>query len=580
MIEPINFGAALRRSWRLLLVLAVVFAIVAVLVPVSGSKGNKGQNKQLKYSATTTVATPPTSSSSQRAGANSILFWGGDFYLKEIALHQVIPSGLSAKDSLAYINAMSAAPASLTKAAKTSNKPLKPGQAYTATLTAEGPTPELAAKLTNAYSLQVGGAIRRQYQQAQQAAAASKPGNSTTSTTVPSQGNGVYLTLLPALANSATKIKGSKSSITSSRKIRLLAGAVIGLVVGSAVVLIRELLDKRLRTAGGSEGRFKYPVLVELPAQAWKRGFGRAPAVVEIAADPGSSAAEAYRMLRMSVMFESLAPEQAKDTFDDGLAPWPAYAPEPYKRPEPGTRQVVLVVSAGSEPTRPIVSANLGAAYGEAGQRVIVVSTGDLASGYAAGAATSPSDIGPAEVAAQLLPSSLENVSRLSLRHFVANSGQLVTHAPAILGAARQLADVVIVEAPPLLTMHHGEALVHAVDVVLVVGECGMTSFEQAARTGDLLRRMGAPVLGVVLTEVRLSPREMKKALARAQSHAQQTPPTAAPQDSPPAAEEPTAAQPIPEIAQAFSPSDSDRGSRSGWRRWWRPGPSGAPDPV
>jgi len=37
MTEPINFGAALRRGWRLLIASAVIFAVVAVFVPVSGA---------------------------------------------------------------------------------------------------------------------------------------------------------------------------------------------------------------------------------------------------------------------------------------------------------------------------------------------------------------------------------------------------------------------------------------------------------------------------------------------------------------------------------------------------------------
>ncbi len=63
---------------------------------------------------------------------------------------------------------------------------------------------------------------------------------------------------------------------------------------------------------------------------------------------------------------------------------------------------------------------------------------------------------------------------------------------------------MIIVEVPPLLAVHHAEALVHSVDVVLVVAECRVTTFDQARRAGDLLRRMGAPVLGVVLTNVRI----------------------------------------------------------------------------
>jgi Mrp family chromosome partitioning ATPase len=80
----------------------------------------------------------------------------------------------------------------------------------------------------------------------------------------------------------------------------------------------------------------------------------------------------------------------------------------------------------------------------------------------------------------------------------------LVNRGPAVIERARNLADVVIVEVPPVLALHHAEALAHAVDVTIVVAECKFTTFDDARQAGDLLRRMGAPVLGVVLTSVRL----------------------------------------------------------------------------
>jgi Mrp family chromosome partitioning ATPase len=102
-------------------------------------------------------------------------------------------------------------------------------------------------------------------------------------------------------------------------------------------------------------------------------------------------------------------------------------------------------------------------------------------------------------VADELQPSGLDGVSLLPLGRFVDNSGQLVDRAPAVLDAARAVADVVIIESEPLLSVHHGEALAHCVDVVLVVAEQRTTTVDQAERSGDLLRRIGAPVLGVVM---------------------------------------------------------------------------------
>ena len=58
MIEPINFFGALRRAWRLVVVLAVVGAIVAVVVPVSQAKPKKAL---LRWESTAIVGAAPSS---------------------------------------------------------------------------------------------------------------------------------------------------------------------------------------------------------------------------------------------------------------------------------------------------------------------------------------------------------------------------------------------------------------------------------------------------------------------------------------------------------------------------------------
>ena len=114
------------------------------------------------------------------------------------------------------------------------------------------------------------------------------------------------------------------------------------------------------------------------------------------------------------------------------------------------------------------------------------------------------------DLAVRMQPTLVENVSSVSLSEFVGNSAQLVIRAPGIIRAARDLADVVIVEAPPVLAYHDTEALSSAVDVVLVVGDCVETKLERAKRAGELLRRMNAPVLGVVLTSVEIGTRDIR----------------------------------------------------------------------
>ena len=176
-------------------------------------------------------------------------------------------------------------------------------------------------------------------------------------------------------------------------------------------------------------------------------------------------------------------------------------------RREPGERHIVLIASPGSEETRPAVTANLAAVYAEAGQRVIVASTADLGVGQPVVIENSEAllsgDIHPVDVEARLQPTWVENVVRLPFTMFLRNSGQLVTRGKELLDAARSVSDVIIVETPGLLSVHHAEALSHAVDVMVVVGECGTTRIADARKAAGLLRRIGAPLLGVVLTNVR-----------------------------------------------------------------------------
>jgi len=179
---------------------------------------------------------------------------------------------------------------------------------------------------------------------------------------------------------------------------------------------------------------------------------------------------------------------------------------EPYKVPEPGSRTVLLVVSTIDEPSRPKVVANLAATYAEAAERVIVISTGDLEVGTTLQAESFHSGaVTPADVEERLTPAGPENVWMLSMRQFMRNSGQLVLRSKEVLDAARGVADAVIVEAPAFLRYHHGEALVHAVDAVIVVVESGVTTVPDGQDMGDVLRRLGAPVLGVVFTGEELS---------------------------------------------------------------------------
>jgi len=504
-MESIEFVPALLRSWRLLVALGVLFAVVAVLIPVKGTVIHTNYYGY-PYSATALVGAPPGGGNSALAAAitgGQILFYADQSATKQAtaALEGdslgITQSGIPALLSAAVL------PANVTTGSP------KRIPANEVLLTASGSTPDNALQLANDYAQQLGDTISSQ-------------GSLRRNQSDQTVGNTGYQIVEPATsATLLPEVIKIGAGPTGSRRTRGLIGLAVGIALGAGIVLARELLNQRVRSVARAESTFDFPVVAEIPAVT---GADLAPAqTLVVLADPASPAAESYRMLRMSVLFEKLAPTSAPaNPFDfllrsGGANPLPggeadlrapAAPTEELSLPGPGTRKVVMVVSARTEPTRAQVAANLAAVYAEAGQRVVVVSTADVEAGRLRGSdGLATGAIATQDVEDRLEASSVEHLFRLTFRHFVDNSSQLVNRAPMVLEAARDLADVVIVEAMPLLDVHHAEALAHAVDVVLVVGESGTTTFDDARKAGDLLRRINAPVLGVVLTNVRADPR-------------------------------------------------------------------------
>src|SRR5207253_6617276 len=74
------------------------------------------------------------------------------------------------------------------------------------------------------------------------------------------------------------------------------------------------------------------------------------------------------------------------------------------------------------------------------------------------------------------------------------------------LDEAKEEADVVLLDAPPILASADATELLTEVDRVLVVSRAGKTTGELAERTSELLDRLGASVAGVVLNGAKEAP--------------------------------------------------------------------------
>ena len=192
-------------------------------------------------------------------------------------------------------------------------------------------------------------------------------------------------------------------------------------------------------------------------------------------------------------------------------------------------RRVVMVTSAGAEPSLSDVVTNLATVCADVGQRVVLLSTAGLGSpasdpelsssprlwwkhwpalGDAGGVPLEEervrlqtASLNPADVELLLGATGVPGVSRLDLRYFVGHPAQVVVRVPDVLAALRQIVDVVFLEVPSYLTVHNGEALTPLADVVLVVAERETTTLNEMRRIRATLKRLDAPVVGMALTD-------------------------------------------------------------------------------
>ena len=540
-MEPVDFGGALLRRWWLLLVLGLVGLLAGLAAPVSHS----GHSSPLSWSTTAVVgASPPGGPGVSGALAGGVTTNQISFYARTDEVMLAAAKQVGRTGSLAELER---------EITVTVANP-KTDPVGTIKISGTGATPDDSAAFTNAFADQLGvymSNLVTQRNQGQLAAAKQKvtdlEGEITAlgktakvSTSLENQLNAAltqeqalsaassltgYLILQPAHASSATKTGGGGlDSLGSSRLVRGFAGLLIGLVLAAGIVLVLEMLDKRIRGSSRAEEMFGYPVVAEIPIPSKENGAG----VVSVFSGASTPTAEAYRMLRMSVLFGAVEPPPRYEDVGNGRRSRGTSGQETQTSNDGGfasessrsaVRQVIMVVSAGTEATRPLVVTNLAATFADGGQRVLVMSTHDLhASNRVSPRGQDPTaPIAPEVLESALRPSPLANVSSVPLIPFVANSGQLALRMPAVLEAARHLAEVILVEAPPLLGFHDAEALAPSVDVVLVVGECLATTFDQAKRSGDLLRRIGAPVIGVALTNMRIGSRDIRRSVEKPQ---------------------------------------------------------------
>jgi capsular exopolysaccharide synthesis family protein len=309
-----------------------------------------------------------------------------------------------------------------------------------------------------------------------------------------------YQSIRPA--QSATTDAGFVAG--ASRAQRSLFAGVVAALLGFGVAIMLDRSDSRLRTKEAAERHFGLPVLAEIPLL----GIGDRSRAAVIAFERVPRVAEAYRSLRTALLlFRGKVESDRMAANGNGNG-------NGHRQGDPSRlRQLVVVTSPEPGDGKSTTTANLAMAYAETGQSVLLVSW-DLWRPLSPGVFDAEEGPGVSDYLdghGSSLVRYVQDTSIPGVRIVTAGLGghhptAQIEAARRLLEEARTLANVVIVDTAPILSASVTRELVTLADAVVVVCRSGRTTASAADRCAELLERLGAPTLGVVLVGVPTGP--------------------------------------------------------------------------
>lgn len=292
----------------------------------------------------------------------------------------------------------------------------------------------------------------------------------------------------------ATAKEVAAFEVPRGRPTRGLLGGLVGLVVGAGLALVLERFDTKIRTRADAERAFGAPVLADVPVIPMSM---RHRTEVLTAARPNSLVAEAYRTLRTSLLLmQEAAVGQHSPAGGAG-------------HQEPRELGVILVTSPNPGEGKTTSAANMAASLAESGRSVLVVDCDFRHPRVQKLLHVAPrpglSDVlvgGPRapRLADTAVDTDIPGVRMVTSGRYADNPAELFAQrGHSFIAEARTLADVVIVDTPPLLAVNDAAELVPYVDSVVLLCRAGRTTISAATRVAEQLRRLGAPLRGVVI---------------------------------------------------------------------------------
>ncbi|QIK64949.1 polysaccharide biosynthesis tyrosine autokinase [Nocardioides sp. HDW12B] len=264
----------------------------------------------------------------------------------------------------------------------------------------------------------------------------------------------------------------------------VLIGLAVGFVLGLGYALVRNVLDRRLRTAASVVERFGVNVLGSIPSTpVLGHGTGeRATLITSIESSDASGAGEAFRKLRTNLRYMAI---------DD-------------------PPRIIVVTSPKPSDGKSTVSTNLAAAMAVSGRHVVLVDA-DLrrpsvatALGVVEGVGLTDVLVGQMSPADALQPSGVHDLLQ------VMGAGRIPPNPSELLGSQSMKTLVeklsqdamVILDAPPLLPVTDAAVLTAWADGAIIVISAGQTLDGELRTALGHLEAVNARALGVILNKV------------------------------------------------------------------------------
>ncbi|SKC37594.1 polysaccharide biosynthesis tyrosine autokinase [Krasilnikoviella flava] len=273
--------------------------------------------------------------------------------------------------------------------------------------------------------------------------------------------------LVPATGSSAVVVGLPRASI-------VLLGALAGLAIGIGLALARRALDSRLRGRSDAAVAAGVPVLAELyGVTKAARSYRRTP-VLPISSRVASPFTESIRELRTALHVAMQDREHA----------------------------VVVVTATDPHAPRSFIAANLAASWAMSGRATVAVS-GDLRRPDLEGLL--PRTNGPGTDPDGLRPTQVPNLRFLALYDPTMDPADYLAtdRVRATVEAARDAAEVLVIDAPPVLAAADATILGAFADCVVLVTTAGRTARSVLAEAAERLRINGVPLTGVALAGVK-----------------------------------------------------------------------------